>query len=76
MEHNDFKFKAQFGDEVCDARIQVYWNETYYVFLNKCLQGVLTKRKDSWTFAASSNQDYNGDDILVLAEIIETNLKN
>lgn len=74
MDHEEYKFKAQFGDEVFNARVSVHWTDTYYVFLNKYLQGVLMKRGDSWTFAPSTNQDCNSDDILVLAEIIETNL--
>lgn len=76
MNHDEFRFKAQFCDEVIDARIQLYWTDTYYLFLNNCLQGVLQLRDGSWSFAASSNQDYNSDDLLVLAEIIETNLIN
>jgi len=76
MNHDEFRFKAQFADEVIDARIQLYWTDTYYLFLNNRLQGVLMKREDSWRFAASTNQDYNSDDLLVLAEIIETNLTN
>ena len=76
MKHQEYIFKAQFVDEVFDARVSVHWVDTYYLFLNKYLQGVIMKRGNSWSFTPSSKQDYNSDDILMLAEIVETNLIN
>ena len=76
MNHQEHNFKAQFVDEVFDARVSVHWVDTYYLFLNKYLHGIIMKRGNSWIFAPSSDQDYNSDDILILAEIVETNLIN
>ncbi|WP_316831826.1 hypothetical protein [Pedobacter aquatilis] len=75
MLQEEFKFKAQFGSAIIDAKISVYWTDTYYLFLDNALTGILSYRNNCWSFAASGNQDYNSDDLLVLAEIIQTNLK-
>ena len=76
MNHHDFKFKAKFVDEVIDCRLQLYWPDNYYLFLNNCLHGILMKRSDCWTFTPTGGQEYNSDDILVLAEMVKTNFTN
>jgi len=73
MNHHDFKFKAQFVDEVIDCRLQLYWPDNYYLFLDNHLNGILMKRSDSWTFTPTGTQEYNSDDILILAEMVKTN---
>jgi len=58
---------------VFDAKISIHWVDTYYLFLNNYLQGVLAKREGSWRLAPNKNQDYNSDDILILAEFYKAN---
>lgn len=71
MKGDDIQFLGSYGNEAFVVRVSLYWNDTYYLFVNHYLVGTILKRNNQWIGSFHKDTDYTAADVFIIAEMIE-----